>query len=179
MRNGKFHITVDFIGNVFRTSTAGASQRNSYALDWVHGLIGYVSVDFVSEPSGFLDVCRRLHFPCGDVRWTRKFSLIAMSIRNTCKSADSLIRDGRVDVVGGTIELRYSLILDTSLHYTRYSRTQHLHYVHCRSRVMSSIHCFGVKNHQTSLIFVVCLLLPTPPASGMQSSLYSCEEVGI
>lgn len=42
VRSGKFHITVDFIGNVFRTSTAGSSERNSYGIDWVHGLIGYV-----------------------------------------------------------------------------------------------------------------------------------------
>ncbi|KAI0719606.1 oxidoreductase [Cerioporus squamosus] len=44
VRNGKFHITVDFIGHVFRTSSAGASARNSYALDWIHGLIGYVAL---------------------------------------------------------------------------------------------------------------------------------------
>ncbi|KAI0723255.1 oxidoreductase [Earliella scabrosa] len=44
VRSGKFHITVDFIGNVFRTSTAGSSERNSYVLDWVHGLIGYVAL---------------------------------------------------------------------------------------------------------------------------------------
>ncbi|RPD81155.1 oxidoreductase [Lentinus tigrinus ALCF2SS1-7] len=44
VRNGKFHITVDFIGNVFRASSAGASERNSYALDWIHGLIGYIAL---------------------------------------------------------------------------------------------------------------------------------------
>lgn len=44
VRNGNFHITVDFIGHVFRASSAGASVRNSYALDWIYGLIGYVSV---------------------------------------------------------------------------------------------------------------------------------------
>ena len=40
---GKFHITDSFIGHVFRTSTAGASTRNSYVFDIVHGVIGYVS----------------------------------------------------------------------------------------------------------------------------------------
>ncbi|KAI0706782.1 oxidoreductase [Cerioporus squamosus] len=44
VRSGKFHITVDFIGNVFRASTAGSSPRNSYALDWVFGLIGYIAL---------------------------------------------------------------------------------------------------------------------------------------
>ncbi|RPD69274.1 oxidoreductase [Lentinus tigrinus ALCF2SS1-7] len=44
VRSGKFHITVDFIGNVFRSSTAGSTERNSYALDWVHGLIGYIAL---------------------------------------------------------------------------------------------------------------------------------------
>ena len=43
MQSGKFHITEDFIGHVFRTSTAGASDRNSYVLDLVHAIIGYVS----------------------------------------------------------------------------------------------------------------------------------------
>ena len=43
MRSGKFHITVDFIGDVFRSSSAGSSERNSYALDWIYGLMGYVS----------------------------------------------------------------------------------------------------------------------------------------
>ncbi|KAI0712585.1 oxidoreductase [Earliella scabrosa] len=44
VRSGKFHISVDFIGNVFRTSTAGSSERNSYVVDWVHALIGYVAL---------------------------------------------------------------------------------------------------------------------------------------
>ncbi|KAI0750735.1 oxidoreductase [Daedaleopsis nitida] len=44
VRSGKFHITVDFIGNVFRTSTAGSSERSSYGLDWIHGLIGYFAL---------------------------------------------------------------------------------------------------------------------------------------
>ncbi|TFK78426.1 oxidoreductase [Polyporus arcularius HHB13444] len=44
VRSGKFHINVDFLGDVFRASTAGATERNSYALDWVYALIGYIGL---------------------------------------------------------------------------------------------------------------------------------------
>ncbi|RPD54346.1 oxidoreductase [Lentinus tigrinus ALCF2SS1-7] len=44
VRSGKFHISVDFIGHVFRTSTAGSSERNSYLLDWVHAVVGYIGL---------------------------------------------------------------------------------------------------------------------------------------
>ena len=43
VQKGRFHITVDFIGNVFRASTAGSSPRNSYIMDLFYGLVGYVS----------------------------------------------------------------------------------------------------------------------------------------
>ncbi|KAI0788126.1 oxidoreductase [Fomes fomentarius] len=44
VRSGKFHITVDFIGNVFRATSAGSSERSSYALDLLYGLIGYIAL---------------------------------------------------------------------------------------------------------------------------------------
>lgn len=57
MRDGKFHITVDFIGHVFRTSTAGSSERNTYALDWVHALVGYVCVGVLPYSASYADDC--------------------------------------------------------------------------------------------------------------------------
>ncbi|KAH9899919.1 oxidoreductase [Cubamyces lactineus] len=44
VQKGRFHITVDFIGNVFRASTAGSSPRNSYIMDLFYGLVGYVAL---------------------------------------------------------------------------------------------------------------------------------------
>ncbi|KAI0638137.1 oxidoreductase [Trametes polyzona] len=44
VQKGKFHITVDWLGHVFRASTAGASPRNSYLTDWFWGLVGYVAL---------------------------------------------------------------------------------------------------------------------------------------
>ncbi|OSD04197.1 oxidoreductase [Trametes coccinea BRFM310] len=44
IQKGKFHITVDFIGNVFRASTAGSSPRNSYITDLFYGLVGYIAL---------------------------------------------------------------------------------------------------------------------------------------
>ncbi len=38
---------MDFLGDVFRASTAGATERNSYALDWVYALIGYVRNPYI------------------------------------------------------------------------------------------------------------------------------------
>ncbi|KAH9938200.1 oxidoreductase [Fomitopsis serialis] len=45
-RNGDFHITYDFLGHVFRASTAGSSPRNSYLTDMFYGLIGFVALPF-------------------------------------------------------------------------------------------------------------------------------------
>ncbi|KAH9853522.1 oxidoreductase [Lenzites betulinus] len=44
VQKGRFHITVDFIGNVFRASTAGSSPRHSYIADLLYGLIGYIAL---------------------------------------------------------------------------------------------------------------------------------------
>ncbi|KAL7283751.1 hypothetical protein ACG7TL_003188 [Trametes sanguinea] len=44
VQNGKFHITGDFIGNVFRASSAGSSPRNSYITDLFYGLVGYIAL---------------------------------------------------------------------------------------------------------------------------------------
>lgn len=43
VRKGRFHITYDFIGHVFRCSTRGSSPGNSGLLDQVYVLIGMVS----------------------------------------------------------------------------------------------------------------------------------------
>ncbi|KAJ3009336.1 hypothetical protein NUW54_g2813 [Trametes sanguinea] len=44
VQQGKFHITGDFIGNVFRASSAGSSPRNSYIADLLYGLVGYIAL---------------------------------------------------------------------------------------------------------------------------------------
>ncbi|KAI0650762.1 oxidoreductase [Trametes meyenii] len=44
VQKGKFHITMDFIGHVFRASTAGSSPRNSYIVDLFYGLIGFIAL---------------------------------------------------------------------------------------------------------------------------------------
>ena len=40
---GNFHITGDFIGNVFRSSTRGSTPQNNVFLDTIYSLIGWVS----------------------------------------------------------------------------------------------------------------------------------------
>ncbi|KAK1223033.1 3-dehydrosphinganine reductase [Marasmius sp. AFHP31] len=49
VQNGYFHITTDILGNIFRSSTRGATPGNNIILDWVYGLIGMVSVGFRSQ----------------------------------------------------------------------------------------------------------------------------------
>ncbi len=44
VEKGQFHITYDFIGNVFRTSTRGSSPGNNSLLDQVYSMIGAVRV---------------------------------------------------------------------------------------------------------------------------------------
>ncbi|KAI0327133.1 oxidoreductase [Cubamyces sp. BRFM 1775] len=44
VQKGRFHITLDFIGNVFRASTAGSSPRNSYITDLFYAIVGYVAL---------------------------------------------------------------------------------------------------------------------------------------
>ena len=46
VQRGNFHITTGFLGELFRSSAAGASPRPSYLLDIVYGLISFVSVIF-------------------------------------------------------------------------------------------------------------------------------------
>lgn len=46
VQKGNFHITYDFISNVFRSSTAGSSPRDSMVMDLVYGLIGYIALPF-------------------------------------------------------------------------------------------------------------------------------------
>jgi len=46
VRNGDFHITYDFLGRVFRASTAGSTPRNSYLTDIFYGLVGFVALPF-------------------------------------------------------------------------------------------------------------------------------------
>ncbi|KAH9933625.1 oxidoreductase [Epithele typhae] len=44
VRTGKFHITDSLIGHAFRSTSAGSSERNSYVLDLVYLLIGYIGL---------------------------------------------------------------------------------------------------------------------------------------
>lgn len=39
-----FHISPDFIGNVFRTTTKGATPLNNVLIDWVYALIGWIAL---------------------------------------------------------------------------------------------------------------------------------------
>lgn len=54
VQNGDFHIAYDFIGQVFRASTAGASPRTGYLSDIFYSIIGYVSVVLSRQASIFL-----------------------------------------------------------------------------------------------------------------------------
>ncbi|KAK1223035.1 3-dehydrosphinganine reductase [Marasmius sp. AFHP31] len=49
VQNGYFHITTDILGNIFRSSTRGATPGNNIILDWVYGLVGIMSVGFRSQ----------------------------------------------------------------------------------------------------------------------------------
>ena len=42
VEKGKFHITYDFIGNVFRASTRGSSPGNNGFMDQIYNIIGAV-----------------------------------------------------------------------------------------------------------------------------------------
>lgn len=44
IQNGDFHITTEFLGNIFRSSTRGVTPRNNLILDAVYGLIGSVGL---------------------------------------------------------------------------------------------------------------------------------------
>lgn len=43
MEQGRFHITYDFIGNIFRTTTKGSSPGNSGLMDQIYNWLGSVS----------------------------------------------------------------------------------------------------------------------------------------
>lgn len=42
VQKGHFHIAVDLIGNLMRSSTRGATPYNNVLLDIVYGIIGWV-----------------------------------------------------------------------------------------------------------------------------------------
>ncbi|EPS98254.1 hypothetical protein FOMPIDRAFT_1126929 [Fomitopsis schrenkii] len=44
VQSGDFHIAYDFIGQVFRASTAGASPRTGYLTDIFYSLVGYIAL---------------------------------------------------------------------------------------------------------------------------------------
>ncbi|KAK1223037.1 3-dehydrosphinganine reductase [Marasmius sp. AFHP31] len=44
VQNGYFHITTDILGNIFRSSTRGATPGNNIILDWVYGLVGMIGL---------------------------------------------------------------------------------------------------------------------------------------
>ena len=41
VQSGNFHISVDLIGNLFRSSTLGATPHNNVLMDIIYGLIGW------------------------------------------------------------------------------------------------------------------------------------------
>ncbi len=43
VEKGRFHISMDFLGDVFRATAACASPRSNPLSDLVYGLIGFVS----------------------------------------------------------------------------------------------------------------------------------------
>lgn len=42
VQSGHFHISADLIGNLFRSSTLGATPHNNVLMDIIYGLIGWV-----------------------------------------------------------------------------------------------------------------------------------------
>ncbi|KAK7470577.1 3-dehydrosphinganine reductase [Stygiomarasmius scandens] len=44
VQRGDFHITMDFIGNIFRSSTRGSSPHNNVFLDAIYSFIGWVAL---------------------------------------------------------------------------------------------------------------------------------------
>ncbi|TBU52720.1 oxidoreductase [Dichomitus squalens] len=46
VEKGSFHITMDFFGDIFRATAAGASPRHNPVLDILYGLIGYIALPF-------------------------------------------------------------------------------------------------------------------------------------
>ncbi|EPT03742.1 hypothetical protein FOMPIDRAFT_1046772 [Fomitopsis schrenkii] len=44
VRSGDFHITYDFIGNVFRASSAGSTPRNNYLADMFYAAVSYIAL---------------------------------------------------------------------------------------------------------------------------------------
>lgn len=60
VQNGDFHITYDFIGNVFRASTAGSSPRNNVVTDIFYSLLGFIALPFWRRS---VDATVRSHLP--------------------------------------------------------------------------------------------------------------------
>ncbi|KAI1792649.1 oxidoreductase [Ganoderma leucocontextum] len=46
VEKGRFHITMDFLGDVFRATAAGASPRSNPSPDILYGLIGFIGLPF-------------------------------------------------------------------------------------------------------------------------------------
>ncbi|KAI0732960.1 oxidoreductase [Fomitopsis betulina] len=44
VQSGDFHITYDFIGNVFRASSAGSTPRSNYFVDMFYAAVGYIAL---------------------------------------------------------------------------------------------------------------------------------------
>lgn len=42
VQNGNFHIVSDLIGNLFRSSTLGATPHNNVFMDAIYGFVGWV-----------------------------------------------------------------------------------------------------------------------------------------
>lgn len=67
VEKGDFHITYDFIGNVFRSSTRGSSPGNNFFMDAIYGIIGYVRGSLFACTPLLLTLLYSLLFPCGVV----------------------------------------------------------------------------------------------------------------
>lgn len=93
VERGRFHITYDFIGNVFRASTRGSSPGNHGLLDGLYNLIGAVRghSDCAYDDAHVLLPCRS-RCRCGDGMSTSRSGLTRASTTNICAARASLRR---------------------------------------------------------------------------------------
>jgi hypothetical protein len=82
VERGHFHISVDFITNIFRTSTRGSTPFHNFLLDGIYEIIG--SVRRIAFPSSrrSLTVSTRSRFCSGVGPWTARSELIALNTSN-------------------------------------------------------------------------------------------------
>lgn len=50
IKRGNFHITGDLLGNIFRSSTSGATPHNNFFMDGLYSLAGWVCYQYFLSP---------------------------------------------------------------------------------------------------------------------------------